>query len=119
MKRPDDETRLRHMLDAARTAIEFAGGRTGNDLITDKMLDLSLTRLLEILGEAAKGVSPDFRQRFPEVPWNQVVGIRNILTHAYFDIDLEIIWSVVAEDLPLLVKQLEDMLSAESKDAHP
>ncbi|MDP2720111.1 MAG: DUF86 domain-containing protein [Dehalococcoidia bacterium] len=113
MKRPDDKVRLRHMLDAAHTAEEFARGRSRDELSSDRMLNLSLTRLLEILGEAAKGISRDLRNRFPEVPWNSVAGTRDVLTHDYFDVDLDIVWHIVTEDLPPLIRHLEEIISQE------
>lgn len=72
------------MLEAALKAVEFSKGRSRADLNQDEKLALSLTHLLEILGEAAGKVSQDFRQRHPEIPWNQVRGIRNRLIHGCF-----------------------------------
>lgn len=112
MKRPDDKVRLWHMLDAARTAVEFAQGHSSKELMSDRMLNLSLTRLLEILGGAAKGVSEELRQRFPQVPWSHIAGTRDFVAHAYFDVDLDIIWDIVTEDLPPLIKHLEEIISS-------
>ena len=74
------------------------------------MLSLALVRLLEIIGEAAKGVSEELRQQYPEIPWKQIAGTRDRLIHGYFDVDLDIIWSIVADDLPILIAGLEMIL---------
>ena len=103
----DNETRLRHMLDAAREAMDMAVGQQRADLDTDRKLCLSLLHLLEIIGEAATGVSPDFRLKHPDLPWKKIMGMRNRLIHGYFDVNLDVVWQTVTEDLPGLVTQLE------------
>ena len=107
MLNPEDLVRLRHMLDAARKAVDFSRGRTRDDLDSDEMLSLALVRLLEIIGEAAKRISEEFRQQYSEIPWNQISGTRDRLIHGYFDVDLDIIWSIVADDLPILIAGLD------------
>jgi uncharacterized protein with HEPN domain len=89
MTKIDDETRLRHMLDAAKEASLFIQGKIRESLDTERMLALSLVRLLEIIGEAASRVSKEKQVQVPEIPWRQIVGMRNRLTHAYFDISLD------------------------------
>jgi uncharacterized protein with HEPN domain len=106
----DDALRLRHMLEAAREAITFAIGRTAKDLTCDRMLLLSLVKEIEIIGEAARHVSTETRARITEVPWLDVTGMRNRLTHGYFDWDIDEVWSTVSSDLPELVRALEAVL---------
>ena len=77
----------------------------------DEKLALALVRLLEILGEAAKGVSPDFRDAHPQIPWKLVAGARDRLIHGYFEVDLKIVWEIVTRDLPPLIAELERLLS--------
>ena len=101
-----DRVRLRHMLDAAREALAFAQDRTLDDVRNDRMLALSLVKELEIIGEAAGRVSEDVKAMAPEVPWPVLVGMRNRLIHAYFDIDAEIVWITVTTGLPELVDHL-------------
>jgi len=79
MSKREDRVRLQHMLDASRQAIAFVQGRLRNDLDTDLQLTLALTRLVEILGEAAKNVSDEERQRHSEVPWRAIAGTRDRL----------------------------------------
>jgi uncharacterized protein with HEPN domain len=95
------------MLDAARQAVDFARGRTRADLDRDFQLSLALTRLVEIVGEAAKNVSPERRALLPKVPWRAIAGTRDRLVHAYFDVDHDQLWQIVSTDLPALVRVLE------------
>ncbi len=106
----NDRVRLRHMLDAAREAIEFVQDKTRADLNSDRMLLLSLVKEIEIVGEAANQVSKAAREQLPGIPWADIVGMRNRLIHAYFDINLEILWRTVQHDLPPLIAVLERVL---------
>ena len=102
-----DGVRLRHMCDAARLALKLSSGKRREDLETDPGLALSLIRCLEILGEAASRVSVETRTKLPEIPFEKAVSMRNRLIHAYFDVDLDIVWVTITEDLPSLLPQLE------------
>jgi len=103
----DDKVRIRHMLDAAREAVAFVEGRSRPDLDTDRKLSLSLVRLLEIIGQAARGISPEFREAHPDFAWKKMVGMRDRLIHAYFDINLDVVWETVKDDLSALIEKLE------------
>jgi uncharacterized protein with HEPN domain len=102
-----DTVRVRHIRDAARKALSFVQGRSRADLDTDPMLSLALVRLLEIIGEAARGVSGPFREAHAEVAWRKMAGMRDRLIHGYFDINLDIVWETVTQDLPVLVAQVD------------
>lgn len=106
---PEDEVRVRHLVDAATTAQEFVAGRERRDLDADEMLRLALTKLVEIVGEAAKQVSPEARAEMPDVPWSAAARTRDRLVHHYFDIDLDVLWKTVTEDLPALLDRLADL----------
>lgn len=107
----DDSVRIRHILDAAREAISFADDRSRTDLDTDRKLNLSLVRLLEIIGEAARGISEEFRQTHSDLPWNKMIGMRDRLIHGYFDVNLDVVWETVTKDIPLLIDQLEKIVA--------
>ena len=107
MPRDRDGVRLVHMLEHSREVIQLVAGRTRQDLDTDRVLSLALVRLLEIVGEAASGISADARSKRPGIPWAEIVGLRNRLIHGYDSVDLDVIWSVVKHDLPALVRELE------------
>lgn len=106
MKPPDDVIRLRHLREAAEKAIDFSSDRTRQSLDDDELLRLGLTKLVEIVGEAAKQVSEPTRSAHPEVPWSAAARMRDRLIHHYFDIDLDILWVTVTEDLPELLMVL-------------
>ena len=110
----DDIDCLHHIIDAASKAALFVEGKTRKDLDANEMLALSLVRLLEIIGEAANGVSLTFRDRFPHIPWRKMAGLRNRLIHGYFDVNLDIVWDTILEDLPPLVKDLKAITSTKN-----
>lgn len=101
--KPDDRVRLRHMLDAAIEIQQYVQSATREDLDRDRRLVHSLVRLLEIIGEAASQVSKELREKAPEIPWPVIIGMRNRLIHAYFAINLDIVWSTSTADIPPLI----------------
>lgn len=94
------------MLDAARKAVGFSAGRARADLDKDEMLALALTRLLEIIGEAAKNTTPATKARAPSVPWRSMERMRDLLIHGYYVVNLDVVWDTVTVDLPPLVSEL-------------
>ena len=107
MTPPDDLTRLRHMLRHAEEAVQLAHGHSRTDLDTDRLLNLALTRLLEIVGEAAARVSTAEQARRPAIPWHAIVGLRNRLIHGYDAVDFDILWNIIEFDLPPLIDELK------------
>ncbi len=99
------------MLDAAREAMSFAAGRTRVDLDRDRMLVLAIVKDVEVIGEAASRTTAEARAAHPAVPWAQIIAMRNRLIHAYFDVDLQVVWDTVSVDLPELVRLLEPLAS--------
>ncbi|MFI5166782.1 MAG: DUF86 domain-containing protein [Thermoanaerobaculales bacterium] len=95
------------MLDAAREAVAFARDRTRADLSNDRQLVLALVKCIEIVGEAASQTTAEGRQLAPELPWANIVAMRNRLVHAYFDVDLDRVWETITDDLPALIAILE------------
>lgn len=106
-----DLVRVLHMRDATRQALEFIAGRSRADLDSNAMLMLAVTRLLEIIGEAAKYVSEPTRALAPGVPWRQIAGTRDRIAHGYFDINLDIVWDILSLDLPKLERELEYLIT--------
>lgn len=99
------------MLDATSEALAFTSDKTRSDLDSNRMLSLALIQLLEIIGEAANGISDESRKSFPEMPWNSIIKMRHRLIHGYFDVDLDIVWQTISIDLPPLLKLLENILA--------
>ena len=111
MSRDDPQIRLRHMLAYAREAVALMRDRRRADLDTERALGLAVLRCLEILGEAASRIPVPVQERYPKIPWPQVIGMRNRLIHGYDIVDYDIVWSTVAQDLPPLIAELEKILS--------
>ena len=110
MSRRDVSITLRQMLDYAQKATTLSHGRKRTDLEKDLTFNLAMTRLIEIIGEAANRVPEDFKEIHPKIEWAQIIGMRNRLIHGYDEVDFDFLWSVVKKDLPVLVKQLEELL---------
>jgi uncharacterized protein with HEPN domain len=107
----DDQVYLQHMLDMARKARALADGKSAEDFEEDEVLRLALRHLLQIVGEAASRVSPQCRMENPEIPWDEMVGMRHRVVHDYMGIDEEIVWKTVVDDLPMLVRILDNKLA--------
>ena len=107
MTRHNPMVRVHHMLDHPREAVEMTRGRTRADLDRDRLLNLALVQLVEVIGEAASRLPEEFRSRHPQVPWRQTMGMRNRLIHGYDTVNFDILWTIIQEDLPPLIEQLE------------
>jgi len=102
--------RIQHMLDAANEATSFIKNRTRDDLNDNRLLTLALTKSIEIIGEAANHVDIEMQKKFSDIPWNDVIGMRNRLVHGYYDIDLDRVWDTLTDDLPPLIDELQDLI---------
>ncbi|MFO7693926.1 MAG: HepT-like ribonuclease domain-containing protein [Vicinamibacterales bacterium] len=98
------------MLDMARKAVGKVSGRSLDAFEADENLRLALTHLIQVIGEAARRVSPEFSAQHPEVPWQEIVGMRHKVVHDYLGVDEDIVWQVVTQDLPPLIVSLEKIL---------
>jgi len=112
MTRHDDRVRLRHMLDHAREAVDMLRDTEREALEQNRMLQLALVRLVEIVGEAAARVSASTQAQYPAVPWPHIVGMRNRLVHGYDDVDLDVLWDTIQDDLPALIAKLESIVAS-------
>ncbi len=100
-----DRVRIEDILDAAekigtRLADSFEG------FYSDEMLQVWVIHYLQVIGEAARALSPSFREQHPSIPWQKTIALRNILIHEYFGIDMSQVWTMTREDLPRLVEEL-------------
>jgi uncharacterized protein with HEPN domain len=110
MSRRDPMVAVQQMRDHGKEAMELAQDRSRADLDLDRMFELALTRLMEVLGEAARRVPPEFRSRYPEVPWQDTTDLRNVLIHNYDTVDFDELWRIIQEHLPPLVQQLQTII---------
>lgn len=111
MSQRDDAVPMRHMLDHASEACEMVASRERADVHSDRMLQLALTRLVEVVGEAATRVSAEAQARLPQVPWREAIATRHRITHGYDVVDYDILWDTVQEDFPPLIAALEEALA--------
>jgi uncharacterized protein with HEPN domain len=107
MSKHDTEISLRQMLTYAREAVQLCKDKHRQSLDSDRLLNLALVRLLEITGEAANRVPDEIQEANPNIPWMQIIGLRNRLIHGYDDVDFDILWEIVTIDLPKLIIELE------------
>jgi len=110
MSKRDDQVSLEEMFDHAREAVKLLEELDYHELENDRVLQLAITRLIEILGEAANRVSCETQQRYTEIPWMQIIGMRNRLIHGYDFVDYSILWDTVRVDFPPLIIELERIL---------
>ena len=111
MSRHNDTVSLQQMLVHAREAVAMVKDCTREQLDNERVLSLALVQLVQIIGESANRVSDPRRQQHAEIPWSQIVALRNRLIHGYDTINFDILWKILIEDLPLLVASLEKILS--------
>jgi len=102
---------LDDVIDAARLALEFTAGLTLEAFTSDRKTYHAVLRNLEIIGQAVKKIPPDIRALAPQVPWRQIAGFRDHLAHAYFEVEDEVVWSVIQEHLPHLLSEAERLRS--------
>ncbi len=109
-----DLVRFRHMLDAAWLAQKAVQNETKASLEANPILRLALQKSIEIIGEAAAKITQETRDQYPRFSWKKMIAMRNILIHAYFEVDLAELWRTVTEDLPPLIAQLEQIIPPDS-----
>ena len=110
-----DESYLIDMLVAARKAVRFSGGLTHERFLQSDLHQNAVLKVLEIIGEAASRISKDTKTAHPDVPWPDIVGLRNRIVHAYFEVDLGVVWNIVRDDVPALISALEQIVPTEAE----
>jgi uncharacterized protein with HEPN domain len=105
----DYRVSLDDILEAAEAIREFTAGMTFEEFRKDRRTSHAVIRDLEVIGEAAKNVPEEVRNRYPEVEWKRMAGLRDILSHHYFGVNVEIVWDIVQNKLPALVEQVRRM----------
>ena len=105
-----NEVYLHHILDAIRRIESYTGSLDREAFFSEMMVQDAVVRQLEIIGEASRRLSDDFRTRYNEIPWRAIIGMRNRIAHNYLDIDLQVVWEVVRVDLPDLKRRVSSLL---------
>jgi uncharacterized protein with HEPN domain len=100
--------------DAVAKAEQFVAGMTYEQFAADEKTAFAVVRALEIVGEAARKIPESTQARYPRVPWREMMGMRNILIHDYFGVNLHVVWNTVQNDLPPMKPQIERMIAENS-----
>jgi uncharacterized protein with HEPN domain len=104
---------LSHILESIHLVEEYSKGMTQAKFLKSRSLQDAIIRRLEIIGEAVKNLPSSFKVKHPDIPWKQIAGMRDILIHEYFDVDLLLTWTVVKHELPVIKKKLTKIQSLE------
>ena len=107
MKVKDDFIFVEHILDSIGAIEEFSKGMTEKELVSNRLKQSAIVREIEVIGEAAKNISDEFKNQHKEVPWKEIIGTRDKLIHHYFGVDLAIIWQIIVKFLPDLKNELD------------
>lgn len=110
-----DEVYLLDMLIAARKALIFVEGMDRNEFNDNEVIQNAVIRPLEIIGEAASRISTAFRKSHPEIPWKEIIGLRNRLIHEYFRVEFSAVWDTIQKDIPELIKLIELLVPKEDE----
>ena len=102
----NDRIRMQHILDEADEVTKYTDVISFEEFVNDGKTIRAVIRSIEVIGEAASKISIEFREEHPDIPWQKIIGMRNRLIHVYFDIDYNVIWQTVKENLPPLIEQL-------------
>jgi len=105
-----DEVFIRHILDEIDFLIDSSKGLEYDGLIKDETLKRAFVRSLEVIGEATKNISSQFRQKHPDIEWRELAGLRDKLIHRYFGVQWEIVWDVVKSKIPQLKERIVGVL---------
>ena len=108
--RRDDAAYLLDILLSARDAAEFTAGLTFPQFENSRLHQNAILKAIEIIGEAAGRISEETRHAHPEIPWPEIIGMRNRLVHAYFDVDLKHVWKTAQQDIPRLIDLIEPLV---------
>lgn len=107
----EDRVRILHMVEACEALLRFTAARERNALASDEMLLFAVVRAIEMVGEAASKVTQETRDKHSHIPWRAIVGMRNRLIHAYFEIDMDMVWVAATEEIPVLLSQLRPLVT--------
>jgi len=106
----EDKIRILHILDEAGEACKYTESISFEEFVKDGKTVRAVIRSIEVIGEAASKISIEFRKGHPDVPWQKIIGMRNHLIHVYFDIDYNVVWQTVKENLPPLIEQFHSII---------
>jgi uncharacterized protein with HEPN domain len=106
------------ILDSGSAIIEFVNGLSFEQFCNDRKTYSAVIREFEIIGEAVGKLPEALKGRRPDVEWQDIKDFRNLLTHEYFGVDLEIVWKIIEDDLPVLMEAIREIMPTESNSQH-
>lgn len=112
----DYKVYFNHILEAMELIEEYIKGKNYDDFKNNRMMQDAVIREIEIIGEATKNLPLGFRNKYPEIPWRKMAGMRDKLIHGYFGVDLGAVWDTATKDIPLLKKELFELHIEEEKE---
>ena len=101
---------LEDILKSGNKVLDFTANMTIEELVRDERTFDAVAHLLQIIGEATKNIPEEIRSQYPQVEWRKIAGLRDIIAHAYFSIDEEIIWDIIQNKLSILLEQIQNIL---------
>ena len=113
--REGDLLHLLRMRDAAQLALQTVSNRNRDDLEKDPILQLGLAKAVELIGEAASRVSDELQTQQTQLPWRKIIGMRHVLVHNYWYVELDVVWETVRTDIPALITTLEPLIAMEDE----
>ena len=105
-----DKQRLAHILEAIEELESYTSGSTLDTFLQNSMMKFASVKQIEIIGEAANHISDETKEKFSEIQWRQITGLRHVLVHEYFGIDSRLIWQIIVDDIPLLKIRIKEVL---------
>ena len=106
----DVKTFLQHIMESIERIEDYTQGISKEDFMENLQLQDAVIRRLEIIREAVKNIPQDFREKYPDIPWKQIAGMRDVLIHGYLGVDLDLVWKVVEKDIPELKERIRRIL---------
>ena len=112
----NDQSFLLDIIHAAKTLMRYVEEVTYEKYVASELLQDATLRKIEVIGEASRNLSDDLKERHNELPWHQMIGIRNRVIHGYFDVNLETVWGVITKEIPEILPVLESLVKSLEKD---
>jgi len=109
MKR-DSSVLLKHILESIDTIESYLNNQTKENFLDSKLLQDAIMRKIEVIGEAVKSISEEFKNSYPDIPWKKIASMRDVLIHEYFNVDTQLVWTITQKELPVLKNQIMDIL---------
>lgn len=106
MTEKEDFVFIKHILESIEAIEEFSKDLILEELSRNRLKKSAIIREIEVIGEAAKNISNDFTKKYPEIPWKNIIGTRDIMAHKYFGVNIEVVWKIITQDIPQLKKQV-------------